>query len=107
MGGPFLAVRGSVGILPSKMKSPRRKGKRETGQPGHPTPTAMQLVSSIDFKPPHPWGGGGTSLQANVESQSKVSLDKPGLVKNLFLESPQVIIRSGDSSFCFNHYIVR
>ena len=73
---------------PSPQNEVSQEKGGETGHPGHPTPTAMQLVSSSDFKPPTPGGGGGTSLQANVESQSKVSLDKPGLVKNLFLESP-------------------
>lgn len=89
MGGwPIPSCKGVCGY-PSQQNEVSQEKGGETDQPGHPTPTAMQSGSS-DFKPPHPWGGGGTSLQANVESQSqsKVSLDKPGLVKNLFLESP-------------------
>ena len=76
-----------MGILPRKIKSPRRKGVKRVN------PVTLLLrpcnrVQVISSPPPHPWGG--TSLQANVESQSqsKISLDKPGLVKNLFLESP-------------------
>ena len=87
MGGwPIPSCKGVCGYPSPRNEVSQEKGS-ETGQPGHPTPTAMQSGSS-DFKPPHPWGV--TSLQANVESQSqsKVSLDKPGLVKNLFLESP-------------------
>lgn len=87
MGGwPIPSCKGVCGYPSPRNEVSQEKGG-ETGQPGHPTPTAMQSGSS-DFKPPPPLGG--TSLQANVESQSqsKVSLDKPGLVKNLFLESP-------------------
>lgn len=87
MGGwPIPSCKGVCGYPSPQNEVSQEKGG-ETGQPGHPTATAMQSGSS-DFKPPTPRGGGGTSLQANVESQSKVSLDKPGLVKNLFLESP-------------------
>lgn len=86
MGGwPIPSCKGVCGYPSPQNEVSQEKGG-ETGQPGHPTATAMQSGSS-DFKPPTPRGG-GTSLQANVESQSKVSFDKPGLVKNLFLESP-------------------
>ena len=87
MGGwPIPSCKGVCGYPSLQNEVSQEKGG-ETGQPGHPTPTAMQSGSS-DFKPPTPPPLGGTSLQANVESQSKVSFDKPGLVKNLFLESP-------------------
>lgn len=91
MGGwPIPSCKGVCGYPSPQNEVSQEKGG-ETGQPGHPTPTAMQSGSS-DFKPPHPWGG--TSLQANVESQ--------GWSRTCFLKF-QVIIRSGDSSFCFNH----
>ena len=59
MGGwPIPSCKGVCGY-PSQQNEVSQEKGGETGQPGHPTPTAMQLVSSIDFKPPHPLGGGG------------------------------------------------
>lgn len=50
----------------------------ETGQPGHPTPTAMQLVSSSDFKPPTPRGVLPYKQMLKVRVRVKSVLNKPG-----------------------------
>lgn len=91
MGGRPIPSCKEVCGYPSPQNEVSEEKGGETGQPGHPTPTAMQLVGSSDFKPtppPHPPGVLPYKQMLKVRVRVKSVLDKPGLVKNLFLESP-------------------
>ena len=103
MGGwPIPSCKGVCGYPSPRNEVSQEKGG-ETGQPGHPTPTAMQSGSS-DFKPPHPWGGGVLPYKQMLKVRVRVKSVwiSQGWSRTCF-SKVQVIIRSGDSSFCFNH----
>ena len=101
MGGwPIPSCKGVCGYPSPQNEVSQEKGG-ETGQPGHPTATAMQSGSS-DFKPPTPRGGGVLPYKQMLKVRVKSVLISQGWSRTCFLKV-QVIIRSGDSSFCFNH----
>lgn len=78
MGGRPIPSRKGVCGYPSPQNEVSQEKGGETGQPGDPTPTAMQLVSSSDFKPPTPRGVLPYKQMLKVRVRVKSVLNKPG-----------------------------